>query len=62
MNTKGYKELLQSVIKLAVSDGDEEFIKSQVFDDYCYYLGIKDDIALEAIRERCLKQIRGNKK
>jgi len=59
MSTRGYRELLQSVIKLAVEDGDAEFIKSQTFDNYCYYLGIQDDIGLEAVRERCLKAIEG---
>lgn len=58
---KGYKELLSAVIKLAVEDGDEEYINSSTFEDHCFYLGIQDDIGLEAVRSRCLKEIRGKK-
>jgi hypothetical protein len=58
----GEKDLLVAVFKLAVHDGDEEFFNSQTFEAYCCMLGIKDDIGIEAVRNRCLKEIRGNKK
>lgn len=55
----GYEKLLHAVINSAVDDKDVEFLKSQVFDEYCYYLGIEDDEAVESLREKLLERIEG---